>query len=367
MSVRFRVILLALMLMALFFGFLEQFVPHVIPYDFNRLHIFLFNLCSGGTAILAFTEGVNRSSKTVVVFLVLSLIYAVLAFLEQYIPAVFLTLGLIACVERIRISRFSFFPWNFFSRPVHVSEKFHHAALLCLSLGLLISGLVILNNEFFHWVMMPKLQLNTFFLGFSFPVSLITMSLMFSFMIDKDRLDLVLKNLGFWIVNLGVIIFFVFIIFEWLMPQVAVTLILAVVVVMIFYLFVTLGQRIQQKTFLVSGMGFLLYTAVTGIIYIFYEMMPGYSPDKYRWLLRAHSFASLYGWNLCGLAIICRYHDFPLRLHSRYLIYLHWITVIFLAPLGTYYRHFAVLTMIGYAALLVMILFSKNQVRPIRV
>ena len=150
------------------------------------------------------------------------------------------------------------------------------------------------------------------------------------------------------------------------MPQVAVTLILAAAVVMIFYLFVTLGQRIQQKTFLVSGMGFLLYTAVTGIIYIFYEMMPDYSPEKYHWLLRAHSFASLYGWNLCGLAIICRYHDFPLRLHSRYLIYLHWITVIFLAPLGTYYLHFAVLTMIGYAALLVMILFSKNRVRPIQ-
>lgn len=361
MSVRFRVMLLVLMLMALCFGFLNLFVPHVIPYDFDRLHIFLFNLCSGGTVILAFTEGLGRLSKTVLAFLGLSLVYAVLAFFEQYIPVVIITLALIAIVERVRITRFSFFPWNFFKADAPVSEKFQHAALLCLSMGLLISAVVILNNEYFHVVSMPKLQLNTFFLGFSFPVSLITMSLMFSFMIDKDRLTLLLKNLGFWNVNLGVIIFFLFIIFERLMPQVAVTLILFFTVIMIFYLFMALGKQIQQKTFLLSGMGFLLYTAVTGIVYILYEMMPGYSPEKYHWLLRAHSFAALYGWNLCGLAIICRYHDFPLRLHSRYLISLHWVTVILLAPLGTYFRSFAVLTVICYAALLFMILFSKGN------
>jgi hypothetical protein len=361
MSVRFRAMLLVLMLMALCFGFLNLFVPHVIPYDFARLHIFLFNLCSGGTVILAFTQGVGRISKTVLAFLGLSLVYAVLAFLEQYIPVVIITLLLIALAERVRMARFSFFPWDFFQADAPVSGKFHHAALLCLSMGLLISAVVILNNEYFHVVSMPKLQLNTFFLGFSFPVSLITMSLMFSFMIDKDRLTLLLKNLGFWNVNLGVIVFFLFIIFERLMPQVAVTLILFFTVIMIFYLFMALGKQIQQKTFLLSGMGFLLYTAVTGIVYILYEMMPGYSSEKYHWLLRAHSFAALYGWNLCGLAIICRYHDFPLRLHSRHLIYLHWVTVILLAPLGTYFRPFAVLTVIFYAALLFMILFSKGH------
>ncbi len=362
MSVQFRIVLMVLMLTALYFGFLSLFVPHMIPYDFNRLHIFLFNLCSGGTIILAFTQGPGRISKTVLLFLGLTLAYAVLAFLEQYIPVVIITLALTAIVERVRIARFSFFPWNFFKGRAPVSEKFHQAALLCLSLGLLISAMVIINNEYLHLVSMPKLKLNTFFLGFSFPVSLITMSLMFSFMIDKDRLTLFLKDIGFWNVNLGVIIFFLFIIFERLIPQVAVTLILFFTVMMIFYLFVTLGKQIQQKTFLISGMGFLLYTAVTGILYIIYEMIPGYSPEKYHWLLRAHSFASLYGWNLCGLAIICRYHDFPLRLHSRNLIYLHWVTVILLAPLGTYYRLFAALTMICYAVLLFMILFSRGHV-----
>jgi hypothetical protein len=73
-----------------------------------------------------------------------------------------------------------------------------------------------------------------------------------------------------------------------------------------------------------------------------------------------HSFASLYGWNLSGLAVICRKDDFPIRLHSSYIIIVHWITAIILAPLGTYFRGFAVLALGGYAFILYMILFSKG-------
>lgn len=361
MSKPFRLFLMLLMTTALMFGFFSLFAPKTLPYNFDRLHIFLFNLCSGGTIILYFTEGKARISPKVLAFLFLSIAYAILAFLEIYVPVLVITLTLMAIVETVRIRRFSFFPFDFFKAAASVSDKFHQASLLCLSLGLLISGLVLLNNEYLKIVtQFPKLRLDTFFLGFSFPLSLITMSLMFGLMRDKGRLVMVMKNIGFWFVNLGVIIFFLFIIFEKLLPQVVVTTILFFTVVMIFYLFGALGENLQQKAFLVSGIGFLLYTAVTGIVYILYEMTPGYSHENMRWLMRMHSFASLYGWNLSGLAIICRYGDFPLRLHSPSILILHWTTVIVIAPLGCYYPVFSIAATICYAFILHLIFFTKG-------
>jgi hypothetical protein len=361
MSIYFRVVLLTLMSLALFFGFLNLFLPQTIPYDFNRLHIFLFNLCTGGAILLYFTEGRKKVTGKVKLFLFFTIAYAFCAFLKIYIPVLFLTVALFIIVESARIRRFSLLPLDFFKAVVPVSDKFHQASLLCLSMGLVISGLVILNNEYFNMVTLPKLQLDTFFLGFSFPLSLITMSLIFSMMDDKGALVLFLKNLGFWNVNLGVIVFFLFIIFERLMPQVVVTSILFVTVIMIFYMFITLGKEMQQKAFLLSGIGFLVYTAVTGILYILFELMPGYSPEKLKWLLKLHSFASLYGWNLCGLAIICRFHDFPLKLHSKYLIAFHWVTVILIAPLGSYFRFFSICATVSYVIILYAIFFTDGK------
>jgi len=361
MSISFRAILLLLMTLALFFGFLNLFLRETTSYDFNRLHIFLFNLCAGGAILLYFTEGTKKVSSNVILFLILTITYAVFAFLKIYIPVLIITGVLCFIVESARIRRFSLFPSAFFRQAAPVSEKFHQASLLCLSMGLLISALVIINNEYIHIVTLKKLQLDTFFLGFSFPLSLITMSLIFSLMDDRGDLILFLKNLSFWNVNLGVIIFFLFIIFQCLAPQVVVTFILFITVIMIFYMFITLGKQLQQKAFLISGIGFLLYTAVTGILYILFELMPDYSPDKLKWLLQLHSFASLYGWNLCGLAIICRYNDFPLRLHSKYVIALHWITVILLAPLGSYFRFFSVCATVFYVIILFAIFFTRGQ------
>lgn len=363
MSIQFRRVLLSLMVLALFFGFLNLFLNEPTPYNFNRLHIFLFNLCTGGTILLYFSEKQRRVTKKVLLFLLLTILYAVLAFFKIYMPVLLITLVLCAIVETIRVQRFSLFPFDFFKPEIPVSEKFHHASLLCLSMGLLISGLVIINDQYLHILALPKLQLDTFFLGFSFPLSLITMSLIFSLMEDKGVLILVLKNLGFWNVNLGVIIFFLFIVFQELMPQVVVTSILFLTVIMIFYLFVTLGRQLQQKAFLISGIGFLLYTAVTGILYIIFELMPEYTPEKLHWLLRLHAFASLYGWNLCGLAIICRYNDFPLKLHSKYVIILHWTTVILLAPLGSYFQFFAVCATVCYFILLYVIFFTRGKIQ----
>lgn len=365
MSTRFKIVIAVLMSIALMFGFLHLFLPSV-GYNFERLHVFLFNLCCGGTVILQFTEARKKLTGRVSAFMMLAIVYSVLAFFELYMPAILVSIVLAAIVESIRIRHFSFFPYLFF-RKNEVSRKFHLASLLCLSMALIISSLVILNNEYFKIVSMRKLELDTFFLGFSFPVSLITMAVMFSLMNQGEgRSAGWLKEVGFWNVNLGVIIFFLFIIFEMLLPQVFITALLFLTVVMIFVLYSKLGKRLQQKNFLTSGMTFLLVTAVTGIAYIFFELTSDYSPEKYKWLLKLHAFASLYGWNLCGLAIICRYDDFPLRLHSKYLIILHWTIVILLAPIGHYNPMVAVAATLSYALMLYFLLFAGERRNVVR-
>jgi hypothetical protein len=350
------------MISALFFGFLHLFIPGGSLYNFERLHIFLFNLVAGGTILIHFSEGQRNLSYRGVAFYLLALSYAILAFNKIYIPAMLIAILLAVLVESVRMQLFAPFPIQFFDSKEPVSKKFHQAALLCLSLGLVISALVILNNEYLNMVSFSKLKLDTFFLGFSFPLSLITMTVIFSFMKgDFSRIIRQLKNVGFWNVNLGVIIFFGFILFEKLIPQLVVTTILFVTVILIWFLYQNLGVRIQQKYFLASGIFFLLYTSATGILYIALEFDPGYHQEKYKFLLRMHSFASLYGWNLSGLAVICRSREFPIRLNSIQIIALHWITAALLAPLGTYSRLSAMAAMVGYSIILYTILFSQGE------
>ncbi|MCP4133683.1 MAG: hypothetical protein GY754_22130 [bacterium] len=361
MSNKFKAVLLLTMLSALFFGFLHHFYPGE-TYSFERLHIFLFNLCSGGTIILYFTEDKKNMSPMVFLFFILAGSYAILAFLKLYIPAMAVSLLLALIIETARIRRFSFFPLDFFKASVSVRDKFHQASLLCLSIGLVISTLVILNNEYLKLISMKKLQLDTFFLGFSFPVSLITMSVIFGDLKKHiSKLISFLKDMCFWFINLGVIIFFMFILFEKLVPQMFVTAVLFAAVITILYLFKKYAIDTQQKVFLISGLGFLLVTAVTGIAYIVIEFMGVYTKDIAKLVLRVHSFASLYGWNLMGLSVICRYHDFPIKLDSRWIVLLHWGTILMLGPLGNYYIVFAIITMICYAILLQVILFGKGS------
>jgi hypothetical protein len=361
MSRQLKTVFLILMTTALGFGFLHQFFGSV-SLNFDRLHIFLFNLCSGGTLVLYYTENLRRLSMRSRFFLGISLIYAVLAFLELYPAAVACSLVLCTIVESVRIKRFSFFPWNFFDGKSPVSEKFNQASLLCLSMGLLISSAVIINNEYLKLITIPKLKLDTFFLGFSFPLSLITMSVMFAIMKpDKKSIGIFIRNLCFWTVNLGVIIFFLFILMEKLVPQVVVTSMLFAAVVTILYLFLNNVELIQQKNFLTSGMFFLLYTAITGIAYIIIEFFPETYEHSSKLLLKLHSFASLYGWNLSGLAVIIRYEDFPIRLHSRHLVYAHWIIVAFLAPMGYYIGIFSILAVSSYFLLLYVLFFTRAK------
>ncbi len=358
MSVPYKILFMCMMAIALAFGFIALLYPHD-TYSYERLHIFLFNLCAGCTILLHFTEPETPLSPKVRLFLLLAVVYALSAFLEIYTPVLLVTPFLVGIVESVRNRRFSFLPLDFFKSTVPVSEKFHHAALLCLSIGLVIAALVIINAEFHHFVTIPKLELNMFFLGYSFPLSLITMSLVFSIMENHSRRTALLKNAAFWLINMGVIIFFGFILAEVFLPQIAVTSVLFASVIMVFYLFVRLGKNLQQKQFLISGMGFLMVTSITGIAYIFLEFAPDYDSDRLVWLMRLHSFSALYGWNLCGLAIICRFNDFPIQLHSNSTIALHWSTVMLFAPLGCYYPAMAVVATLSYAVYLYIVLFAR--------
>ncbi|RLB98912.1 MAG: hypothetical protein DRH34_13300 [Deltaproteobacteria bacterium] len=350
-----------LMITALVFGFIHIYFP-AANYSFERLHIFLFNLCTGGSILLYYTRGRREVSKTIMFFFLCSLIYAFSAFLKIYPITILISIPLFVLVEKIRIEKFSFIPLQFISPKEPVSEKFHQASLLCLSIGIVMAGLVILNNEYFKFVTMEKLTLNTFFLGFSFPLSLITLSLVFSMLkkIEGSSARVVME-VCFWTITLGVIIFFIFILFEKFIPQIFVTAALFTAVVIVFLLYTTFADNIQQKLFLTSGIGFLILTAISGIVYICMQMSDGYDPQKIKWLLQMHVFASLYGWNLCGLSVICRFDDFPIRLHSPTVIFIHWLTAIVLAPLGVFYGWFAILAIIGYSFITLTLFFSTNK------
>jgi len=342
---------------ALLFGFLGLFIPF---YNFERLHIFLFNLSSGGTIILMYTEKKKTFTVKTGAFYILSLLYAACAFFSLYQYAICLALIMAFIAENIRSNRFSFFPADFFKRSVTFYSKFHQASLLCLSIGLIISSLVICNHQYWKILSSPKLTLDIFFLGFSFPVSLITMSVMF-IMMEEDRkiTARILKEFSFWAVNIGVIVFFLFILLQMIMAELVISFSLFITVVIIFFLFLRTGIHQQAKAFLTSGMIFLIMTAVTGILYILlYIFTPQPHGDKF--LLKLHALISLYGWNLTGLAVICRYDDFPIKLNSGKIILFHWIIVLFLAPLGFYFRALSVTAVIAYGLFLSFILFSKD-------
>lgn len=360
-SWHFKTLLLVMMSAALACGFFHHLVPPAVL-NFERLHIFLFNLCSGGTLLIYYTEGRYRLSRRGICFLVLALAFALCAFLQWYLPTLLIPLGLAYLVETVRIDHFGHrFPWGLFSFREPVPRKFHQAALLCLSLGLSLSSPVILNSVYLHWFTIEKLKLDTFFLAFSFPVSLIAMSAIFTLMHSETlRVIALLKEISFWVINLGVIIFFVCILAGFFAAQVVIASLLFVTVVCIFYLYWHEGIRLQQKAFLGSGILFLLITSLTGIASIVLSFSSAYSPELSQFLLRLHVFAALYGWNLSGLVVISRQGDFPLRFRSRTLIFTHWVCVLVLCPLGYFQPVFAVLAVIVYVWLLLLFFFGST-------
>ncbi len=365
MSQQFKITLWIIMTAAMICGFLHHLVaPSAM--NFERLHIFLFNLCSGGTLLIYFTEGKPQLSIRARIFLLLALTFALCAFLKWYTVTLVIPLLLSILIESVRVRHFGrCIPIALFSTGESTSRKFHQASLLCLSLGLMISSLAIYNSEFAHWFILTKFKLDTFFLGFSFPVSLISMAVIFSLMRKQAKLPIVfLKELSFWIINLGVIIFFIFILANWFIPQVAIATVLFLTVALVLFLYWQQGIKSQQKAFLTSGILFLLVTSVTGILYILLAFSSNYDPAESLPLLRMHAFTALYGWNLSGLAVISRHEDFPIQLHSQQVILLHWLTVFILCPLGYFYPVVAILAVLCYGRLLFLLLFSQGLVDP---
>ncbi len=360
LDTRLRAFILGIMVIAFFFGFADQ----IYNRNFERLHIFLFNLCAGGFIILYHTENTARPSFRCYLFLATSLLYALLAFLNLYPPAALLSLFLGVLVETIRTRIFPVIPHDLFDPSVPVSDKYHHASILCLSLALFIATFVLLNSTALHWLPYKSLTLNVFFLGFSFPVSLITMSVMFSF-IRRDGGPLVhlLQQAFFWLINLGVIVFFLFIIFEMQLAKVTIAVTLFLTVLLIFAFFLRLGMNMQQKQFLLSGMVFLVFTGITGIFYIILARYPAAYEQWGRLLLSCHAYLSLYGWSLSGLLILIRWNDFPLRLNSLLIIFFHWLVIGILAPIGKADPFTAVAAVICYC-LFLHLFFAETKVRP---
>lgn len=356
-----RYLLFTTMSLAFLFGYLDFYMDK----NFERLHIFLFNLTSGGFTILYFTEGKSIPSHKTLIFFFLSIAYALLAFFEVYYPAAAIAVILSIIVESYRIKKFQFFPFSFFKVRSSASVKFHEAALLCLSIALFLSAFVILNEVWLKLFYFEKLTLNLFFLGFSFPVSLITMSIIFGIIEEKGTAFIyVVEHIFFWLICAGVIIFFLFIIFQNFTGEVVISTLLFATVLLLFFFFFKYGTRIQQKHFLVSGMYFLLISAFTGIIYIvlsrfsFYELYG-------RVVLRMHAFYSLYGWNLTGMMVIIRWNDFPISLNTGKAIYYHWFIILLLAPIAKFYSPAIIPAIASYIIFLLFFFFSGKKVKRI--
>jgi hypothetical protein len=188
MSTHLKMLLWCLMAAGFIFGYAGLVVPNQTAimetprpdsYQFQRLHIFLFNLVSGGTVLLYFTHGQQKVFRRLRVYMVGSIVFSFAAFFNLYAIAIVLAVMLALIVESVRIGKFTFWPFDFFSFSKPVSQKFHHAALLCLSLGLLISAGVMLENNYLHLLHLSRLLLDDFFLGFSFQLSLVAFSVMF--------------------------------------------------------------------------------------------------------------------------------------------------------------------------------------------
>ena len=356
-----RYLLFVTMSLAFIFGYLDLYLER----NFERLHIFLFNLTSGGFTILYLTEGRNIPSLKTLIFFFLSIAYALLAFFEAYYPAAAITVILAFIVESYRIKKFKIFPYSFFKVKTSASEKFHQASLLCLSIALFLSAFVILNDVWLKLFYFEKLTLNVFFLGFSFPVSLITLSIIFGIIEQKDSSFInMAEHLFFWLICGGVIIFFLFIIFQFFEGEVFISTLLFVTVLMIFLFFFRFGTQIQQKYFLVSGMYFLLFSAFTGVIYVIVSKFSSY--ELYgKAILRMHAFCSLYGWNLTGMMIIIRWDDFPITLNTGKAIIFHWFIILLLAPLAKFYPPSAIPAIALYIIFLILFFFSGKKVKRI--
>lgn len=375
MSTRLKVILWVLITVGFIFGYAGLILPGQTAiletprpgtFQFQRLHIFLFNLVCGGTLLLQYTHGDRHLSWREWLYLALSLVFSLMAFFNRYLIAAVLAIALAVLVESIRIKTFgALLPIELFRPKVSLARRFHHSAILCLSIGLLLSAGVILDEQVLHWLNLGSLLLDDFFLGFSFPLSLVTFAIIFSLVRDDVPTWVrTARESSFWIVTGGVILFFVVIILGIVPAEIAFATILLLDVVLIFYLFrLDLAERSDPADFLTSGMIFLVFTGITGLLLVLWGVFTPNDQHGGNLLLQTHAYLSLYGWNLAGFTVIVHQHDFPLRLNDLPIILLHWVTVALLAPLGSLHPIFALAAIPAFVTLTGLILFSRPSDR----
>jgi hypothetical protein len=210
--------------------------------------------------------------------------------------------------------------------------------------------------------------LDGFFLGFSFPLSLMAFSVMFSLDSDEKRLWVeIARDSSFWIVTVGVIIFFVVIIAGILPLEFLAAVVLLIDVLLIFYLFrLDLRNIGEPEEFLISGMLLLVLTGVTGLMLVLWNAIGPNNTNEWGLLLQTHAYLSLYGWNLSGLVVVIHYYEFPLRLHSMEVILLHWVTVVVLAPAASQYAALALIAIPLFAILIRRLLFVAGNTHNFR-
>jgi len=292
------------------------------------LHVFLFNLTAGGLAVMSRAAGDDKPGLSPPAFFALALAFCAGAFFGIVPLMIGSALALGAVAEAVRWKRFSRLPLDFFRR-VPVSQKFEQAAVLCLSLGLFICAATLLNNHHLRLIELEKLDLHVFYLGFSFPISLYTFSLILARAeAGRKAPPAWAAEFIFWALNLGVIAFFFFIIFELYPLQFIAALVLLSTVAVTAWMHLSSSERGTEWTLMSSALAFLAFGSVTGMLYIL-ELWLGGLDNSYR-LLSYHSAATLFGWNLTGLILLLARGRLQLRVPATLVLGIHWALVLLL-------------------------------------
>lgn len=370
MNLFYKRLFFGLIFLGFIFGLMQYLIPNQTAlvtlkyhnyFQIQRLHIFLFNLVAGGTLLLWYSTGEKKFNSMVKMYLVVSFIFSIVIYFNQYIIGIFLSVVLAVIVENVRIKKFSFIPLDFFTKKLNISQKFHQAALLCLSMALIISALVMLNNNVFKRFDLLNLVLDDFFLGFSFPLSLITFSLMFKYININEVVKLMkLQEISFWTVTLGVIIFFVFIIYGYFPGEIVLATILLIAVLLFFYIFKINYKPIEEEKFLKSGIYFLILTSIIGVSIVLLNQY-SHNEEINNIFYNYHSYLALYGWNLSGMILLIRKDEFPIKTYNNFIFISHWILILIMIPIALKFPIVSIPTSLFFGFFLYYIFFSKSK------
>jgi len=354
-----RIVVFGTIMAAVCSGFLKAVMGPDIQLDVGALNIFLFNLATGGTLILTRFAGKSSFTALTVAYYLGALVFAVAASIHLPAACIVSAIFLAVIVEYVRWTQFGWFP-EFF-QAVSVSRKFQQAALLCLSSGLFICAATMLNNSYLGLVHLEKLDLHVFFLGFSFPISLSTFSLLFE-RVEAGSGPPVRRQseFCFWALNLGVIVFFLFIVSECYPGQILMSLTLFTTIMVALSLHLKYTPRNQEATLLTSALAFSIVGSLSGIAYVLLLWTSeNYTPGI---VLSMHAAAAVFGWNMVWLMLTARKGQYPLAFNTKVLLGIHW-TLVVLIPFARESVVAAVPAALCLLVFLGMALFSSSKIR----